>query len=106
MSGITPLQNIGLVCPCQDYLGWVIVYIVHGVGHMILTQSELVIGCEPKVLSIQWNVTRVVYRVLCQVELNLKRSCQHLQCSGEGTGHLGFRTTRTVNNESTGPDAN
>jgi hypothetical protein len=34
------------------------------------------------VLSIQCNVTLLVYRFLCQVELNLKRSCQHfaVQC--------------------------
>jgi hypothetical protein len=30
-----------------------------------------------KVLSIQCNVPRVAYRLLCQVELNMKQSCQH-----------------------------
>jgi hypothetical protein len=38
--------------------------------------------CEPNILSIQCNVTRIIYRLLCQVELNMKRSCQHftVQC--------------------------
>jgi hypothetical protein len=50
---------------------------------MILTQAELlkvslINGCEPKVLCIQCNVTRVVYRFLCQVEYWNRASCQHL----------------------------
>jgi hypothetical protein len=39
---------------------------------MILTQAELLI-----VSNWLCNVTRVVYRFSCQVELNMNRSCQH-----------------------------
>jgi hypothetical protein len=46
----------------------------------MIASAELlwVIGCKPNVVCIQCNATCIVYRFLCQVELKLKRNCQHL----------------------------
>jgi hypothetical protein len=53
--------------------GWANVYIIHTIGHRILTQAELLATPEPRVHCIQWNnVTQIVYQFLCQVRLKVK----------------------------------
>jgi hypothetical protein len=78
----TPVQNIRAVCPCECYLGWAIVYIIHSVGHMIPTQPELLKVSQRYMhrftgfyVKLSWIWNGVVNILQCSVEYSCTGTC-------------------------------